>query len=45
MNVLYISGIPAPYRVDLFNEMGKSVHLTVVFLAEIISKSILLNLM
>ena len=34
MNVLYISGIPAPYRVDLFNEMGKSVHLTVVFLAE-----------
>lgn len=34
MNVLYISGIPAPYRVDLFNEMGKAVHLTVLFLAE-----------
>ena len=34
MKVLYLSGIPAPYRVDLFNEMGKSISLTVAFLAE-----------
>lgn len=34
MRVLYLSGIPAPYRVDLFNEMGKTVQLTVAFLAE-----------
>lgn len=34
MKVLYLSGIPAPYRVDLFNEMGKTIHLTVVFLSE-----------
>ena len=34
MKVLYLSGIPAPYRVDLFNEMGKTISLTVAFLAE-----------
>lgn len=34
MRVLYLTGIPAPYRVDLFNEMGKQVDLTVAFLAE-----------
>ena len=37
MNVLYISGTPSPYRVDLFNEMGKAIHLTVLFLAEYLS--------
>lgn len=34
MKVLYLTGIPSPYRVDLFNEIGKSIDLTVVFLAE-----------
>lgn len=32
MKVLYLTGIPAPYRVDLFNEMGKMMDLTVYFL-------------
>ncbi len=34
MKVLYLSGIPAPYRVDLFNKMGETIQLTVAFLAE-----------
>ncbi len=31
MKVLYITNIPAPYKVDFFNELGKKVELTVVF--------------
>lgn len=31
MKVLFITNVPAPYRVDFFNELGKSVDLTVVF--------------
>lgn len=31
MKVLYITNIPAPYKVDFFNELGKKVDLTVVF--------------
>ena len=34
MKILYLTGIPAPYRVDLFNCIGKRHQLTVVFLAE-----------
>ena len=34
MKVLYLTGIPSPYRVDLFNKMGKLCDLEVVFLAE-----------
>lgn len=34
IRVLYLTGIPAPYRVSLFNCMGKMVRLTVVFLSE-----------
>ena len=29
--VLFISNIPAPYRIDFFNELGKEVELTVLF--------------
>lgn len=29
--VLFITNIPAPYRVDFFKELGKSVELTVIF--------------
>ncbi len=32
--VLYITNIPSPYRVDFFNELGKSVDLTVLFEAK-----------
>lgn len=31
MNVLYITNIPSPYRVDFFNELGKYCNLTVAF--------------
>ena len=31
MNVLYITNIPSPYRVDYFNELGKYCDLTVLF--------------
>ena len=31
MNVLYITNLPAPYRVDFFNELGKHVNLTVLY--------------
>lgn len=31
MKVLFLTNIPSPYRVDFFNELGKSVDLTVVF--------------
>lgn len=31
MRVLYLSNIPSPYRVDYFNELGKSCDLTVLF--------------
>lgn len=34
MKVLYLTGIPAPYRVELFNEMGKYIDLTVAFLGK-----------
>ena len=34
MKVLYLTGIPSPYRVELFNEMGKLCELDVLFLAE-----------
>lgn len=33
LNVLYITGIPSPYRVNLFNEMGRKLNLTVLFQA------------
>lgn len=31
MKVLFITTLPAPYRVDFFNELGKSCELTVLF--------------
>lgn len=31
MRVLWITNVPSPYRVDFFNELGKSCDLTVVF--------------
>lgn len=31
MNVLYITNIPSPYKVDFFNELGKYCNLTGVF--------------
>ena len=31
MNVLYLTNLPAPYRVDFFNELGKEVNLTVLY--------------
>ena len=31
MKVLFITNVPSPYRVDFFEELGKSVDLTVVF--------------
>lgn len=34
MNVLFISNIPSPYRLDFFNELGKYIDLTVLFEAE-----------
>jgi glycosyltransferase involved in cell wall biosynthesis len=34
MKVLFLCNIPAPYRIDFFNELGKECELTVVFEAE-----------
>lgn len=34
MNVLFITNIPAPYRIDFYNELGKSINLTVIFEAK-----------
>lgn len=34
MKVLFITNIPAPYRVDFYNELGKQVNLTVIFEAK-----------
>jgi glycosyltransferase involved in cell wall biosynthesis len=34
MKILILSNIPSPYRIDFFNELGKSVDLTVVFEAK-----------
>lgn len=34
MKVLFISNIPVPYRVDFYNELGKTVDLTVIFEAK-----------
>ena len=31
MRVLYITNIPAPYKIVFFNELGKKLDLTVVF--------------
>lgn len=31
MNILWITNIPSPYRVDFFNELGKYCKLTVIF--------------
>ena len=31
MKVLFLVNIPAPYRVDFFNELGKYCKLTVLF--------------
>lgn len=31
MKVLYLTNLPAPYRVDFFNELGKTVDLTVLY--------------
>ena len=31
LNVIYITNIPSPYRVDFFNELGKLCNLTVLF--------------
>ena len=31
MRILYLSNIPSPYRVDYFNELGKTCELTVLF--------------
>ena len=32
--VLFITNIPAPYRIDFYNELGKHCELTVVFEAK-----------
>lgn len=34
MKVLFITNIPAPYRVDFYNELGKQIDLTVIFEAK-----------
>ena len=34
-SVLFITNIPAPYRIDFYNELGKEVNLTVLFEEEI----------
>lgn len=34
MRVLYITNIPAPYKIVFFNELGKKLDLTVVFEAK-----------
>lgn len=34
MKVLFITNIPAPYRVDFYNKLGKYVELTVIFEAK-----------
>lgn len=34
MKVLFITNIPAPYRIDFYNELGKYVNLTVIFEAK-----------
>ena len=34
MKVLFITNIPAPYRIDFYNELGKYVDLTVIFEAK-----------
>ena len=31
MKVLYITNIPSPYKVDYYNELGKTCELTVLF--------------
>lgn len=31
MNILWVANLPSPYRVDFFNEIGKSIKLTVLF--------------
>lgn len=31
MRLLWLANIPSPYRVDFFNELGKSCQLTVLF--------------
>ena len=31
MNILYLTNIPTPYRVDFFNELGKFCTLTVLY--------------
>lgn len=31
MKVVFLTNLPSPYRVDFFNELGKSVDLTVCF--------------
>lgn len=33
-DVLFITNIPAPYRIDFYNELGKYVNLTVLFEAK-----------
>ena len=34
MKVLFITNIPAPYRIDFYNQLGKEVDLTVIFEAK-----------
>jgi len=31
IRVLFLSNVPAPYRVDFFNELGKTCDLTILF--------------
>ena len=31
MNILWLTNIPSPYRVNFFNELGKYCDLTVLF--------------
>ena len=33
--VLFITNIPAPYRIDFYNELGKHCELTVIFEATV----------
>lgn len=34
MKVLFVTNIPVPYRIDFYNELGKSVDVTVIFEAK-----------
>ena len=43
LNILYITNVPSPYRVDYFNELGKLCNLTVLLKKAHQMKEILLG--